>query len=725
MNSHSSATDAFHVASIANAKEAAAGFDLREIWAAIYRSRYWIGVILVLALVGAVLYTLLATPYFSSSSSIEIRQEAEKVLGTEADRESASSRLDTERFLQTQLDIIRSRAVATTVAENLGLFRGNAFLEAMNADETAPSRILSQQEAHRENILKVLRDNVSVEYTGDTRIAVLTFTSPDARIAARVANGYADAFIRNSLERRASSSNYALDFLRRQLAEAQERLQQSERAALDYARRTRIVDASNAASSNSQTQPQSLVTAQLVQLNEAFATATAQRIESEQKWRTTAALPLLNIPEVLSNPAIQQLINQRAELQAKYQEQLTNRQEDYPAVRQLAAQIGEINDQVRSLATSIRGSIRSQYDASVAREQQIEGKLDSLKNSTLSEQNQSIQLSILRREADTNRQQYDALLRRYNALNAEAGVQTNNLTIVDRAEVAERPSWPKLPLTFGVALAIAALVSAAAVVGREQLLDSVRTPQDVTDRLDLALLGALPVADDLKLDLQDVKSPSNEAINSIRASLALATAAGVPRSMMFTSTQAAEGKSSTCYALARSFARLGKTVILLDMDLRRPNAHHLFGVANEVGVTSVLTNQVSLDEAIHKTDVEGLSLITAGPVPLNPSDFIDGSGVPELIEELKRRYDIVMVDSAPVLGLADAILLSAHVEAIIFVIEANRNSIRGTQHAIHRIVDAGGSLVGAVLTKFDPVKLGYGGSSDYGYNYGYEYSSRS
>jgi capsular exopolysaccharide synthesis family protein len=725
MNSPLAANDAFAVAPSPTSTETRrSGFDLHEIWAAFYRSRYWIGAIFVLALVGAILFTLLATPYFSSSASIEIRQEAEKVLGTEADRESASSRLDTERFLQTQLDIIRSRSVATTVAENLGLFRGDAFLEAMHAKESAPSRVLSARETHREDVLRVLNKNLSVEYTGDTRIAVLTFTSPDARLAARVANGYADAFIRNSLQRRASSSNYALDFLRQQLAEAQERLQQSERAAIDYARRTRIVDASNAASSGDQPQPQSLVTAQLVQLNGAYATTTAQRIEAEQKWRTTAALPLLSIPEVLSNQAIQQLIQQRAVLEAKYQEQLANRQKDFPQVRELAAQVNEINSQIRSLASSIRSSIKSNYDAALARERQIASNLDTLKNNTLSEQNNTIQLSILRRGADTNRQQYDALLRRYNALNAEAGVQTNNLTIVDRAEVAEKASWPKLSLSLGVAMALAVLLSAAFVVGREQLLDSVRTPHDVTDRVNMALLGAIPVAEDLMLAVQDVKSPTNEAITSTRASLSLATSGGVPRTMMFTSAQAAEGKSSTCFALARSFARLGKSVIVLDMDLRRPNAHRLFSLDNEVGVTSVLTDQVPLEEAIKATDLPGLSLMTAGPIPPNPSDFLDGTRVSNLLDELKRRYDVVMVDSAPVLGLADAVLLASHVEAVIFIIEAGRNSIRGAQHAVSRLVDSGGNVVGVILTKFDPVKLGYGGHSDYGYNYGYDYSSR-
>ncbi|WP_375396495.1 GumC family protein [uncultured Sphingomonas sp.] len=726
------ADDAFYVAPSAAGRRSAAdqkevkGFDLREIWALIYRSRYWIGAIFAVAVAGAILFTLLATPYYASSASIEVRQEAEKVLGTEADRESASSRMDAERFLQTQLDIIRSRAVATVVAENLGLFRGDGFLEAMKVNDTKTGRILSEREAHRDQVLKVLHDNLSVEYTGDTRIAVLTFTSPDARLAARVANGFADSYIRNSLERRASSSTYALDFLRRQLAEAQVRLQQSERDAIGYARQTRIVDASNAASGGSeQTQPQSLITAQLVQLNTAFAGATAQRIDAEQKWRTIAVLPLLQIPEVLSNQAVQELVQRRAQLQANYREQLASRQEDYPSVRQLAAQVKEISGQIDTLARSIRGSIQSQYDVAAAREREISSKLDALKSSTLFEQNQTIQLSILRRGADTNRQQYDALLKRYNSLNAESGVQTNNLTIVDRAEVMEKPSWPKLPISVGVALALALLASTAFVVGRAQIFDSIRTPHDVSDRMGMALLGVVPTTEDITQSLLDIKSPINEAISSISASLSLASANGTPRTIMFTSAQAAEGKSNTCYALARSFARLGKSVIIVDMDLRRPNAHKLLSLKNDLGVTSVLTGQTSLDQAIQPTDLPQLTLLSSGPVPPNPSEFVAGTGVNDLLNILMSRFDVVMVDSAPVLGLADAVLLSAQVVATVFVIESGRNSVRGAQHSIRRLTDAGGNVLGAILTKFDAVKLGYGAQSDYGYNYGYHYSSRS
>ena len=376
---------------------------LREIWAAVYRSRYWIAGIFAVCIALGITLALLSTRLYQATASIEVRQEAEKVLGTEQDREDSSSRADAERFLQTQLDIIRSRGVAEAVAESEGLFRGEAFLNTMrvpDADVQVPLG-MSPRDAQRARVIKALRDNMQVRYTGTTRIAAISFTSPDPRLSARIANSYATSYIRNNLARKAGSSVYALDFLRDQLREAQARLAKSEQEVVDYARRTRIVDAGNAAgnatTSDASARPQSLITAQLVQLNQAYSTAVADRISAAQKWANVSRLPLLSVPDVLSNNAIQSLIERRAQIQAQYQQQLSTRRADYPAVVEAAAQVKALDRQITTLARSIRDGIKNQYDITASRERELNSAIDGLKNSTLSEQKQGIELSILRR----------------------------------------------------------------------------------------------------------------------------------------------------------------------------------------------------------------------------------------------------------------------------------------------------------------------------------------
>ena len=707
--------------------ERGASSSLREIWAAAFRSRYWIAGIFAVCIVLAIIAALLTTRLYQATASVEVRQEAEKVLGTEADREGQASKADADRFLQTQLDIIRSRGVAEAVAERQGLFRGEGFLEAMGAgDEDAAVPFgMTPRDAHRERVLKVLRDAMKVRYTGTTRIAVISFTSPDPRLSARIANALAEAYIRSNLTRKAESSVYALDFLRGQLAEAQARLANSERQVVGYARRTRIVDASNAAgaiSPTDATRPQSLITAQLVQLNQAYSTAVADRIEAQQKWTQIAALPALSTPDVLTNNAIQLLIEKRADVQSQYRQQLATRQEDYPTVAAAAAQMKELDRQITVLASNIRNGIRNSYQIAQARENQLAREIDALKSGTLSEQNQGIQLSILRREADTNRQQYEALLRRFNSLNAESGIQTNNLSIVDQANVPDRPSWPKLPLNIALALILGMLLSALFVFLRGRLFNSIRTPDEVRTATGLPILGVVPSSDTPTQDLADPKSFQSDAYSSVRTSLSLLSPDGVPRSIMFTSTQQGEGKSTVCQALALSLARLGRRVLIIDVDLRRPNVHRLFGLPNKQGFSNLISGQITLAEAIRTTDDANIDLIVAGDIPPNPTELMASPQVRTMLAELQDGYDAILVDSAPVLGLADAVILSSEVEATVYVIESGRSTPRTVQTSLSRLAQGGGTIAGAVLVKFDPGKFGYGYGTEYGYSY--DYASR-
>lgn len=703
-----------------------ASSSLREIWAAAFRSRYWIAGIFAICIVLAVVAALLTTRLYQASASVEVRQEAEKVLGTEADREGAASKADADRFLQTQLDIIRSRGVAETVAERQGLFRGDGFLTSMGVNEEGAAVPLGMtpSDAHRERVLDTLLRAMRARYTGTTRIASISFTSPDPRLSARIANAFAEAYIRSNLSRKAGSSVYALDFLRGQLGEAQARLARSEQEVVAYARRTRIVDAGNAAGSTASdaTRPQSLVTAQLVQLNQAYSTAVSDRIEAQQKWNQVERLPALSTPDVLANNAVQQLIEKRAELQGQYRQQLTTRQEDYPTVAAAVAQVRELDRQIGALAGSIRSGIRSAAQIAQARERQLASEIDTLKSSTLSEQNQGIELSILRREADTNRQQYEALLRRYNSLNAESGVQTNNLSIVDQAYVPDRPSWPKLPLNVALALILGMLLSAAFVFLREQLFNSIRTPDQVRQATGLPILGVVPSSATPSEDLADPKSFQSDAYSSVRTSLSLLSRNGLPRSIMFTSTQQGEGKSTACQALALSLARLGKRVLIIDVDLRRPNVHRLFGLPNKQGFTNLVSGQITLAQAIRTTDIANIDLIVAGDIPPNPTELMDSPQVRTMLAELQATYDVVLVDSAPVLGLADAIILSSEVEATVYVVESGRNTPRTVQTSLSRLAQGGGSIAGVVLVKFDPGRSGYGYGTEYGYSY--DYASR-
>lgn len=446
--------------------------------------------------------------------------------------------------------------------------------------------------------------------------------------------------------------------------------------------------------------------------------ATTKRIEAEQRWRVVNSGALASIPEVVANSTVQSLQQQQAILRSQYQQELETRREDYPTVRQLRARIDVLSRQIALASRNVKDTIKREYETAAAQENALRANIEQLKQVTLDEQNRSVQLSILRREADTNRQQFAALLNRYNELNAQSGVQLNNLSVIDRAEVPTGPYWPSVPLNVALAFVLGVLLSAIYIIGKENLFEIVRTPDDVKNRLRLPMLGALPANPDVIGQMEDPKSTVSESLNSIRTSLSLSSGMGIPKSLMVTSTQASEGKSTVCFGLAQGVAKLGRSVVLIDADLRRPNLHHLFGVKNTAGVSNILAGNATVDDVLMHNDKYHVDTIIAGPIPPDASELLATNALRRLVEELKTRYDHVIVDSAPVLGLADAPLVATSVDAVIYVVEAARTNVRAVQNATNRLRETKTPLLGVVLSRFQPEKSGYA----YQYQYAYEYS---
>jgi len=702
-----------------------AALDFAAIWAAIYRSRLWILGILVACLLAGIVISLLSTPIYRATSTVQIDQEAAKVIGTEETDLSASIQ-DSDRFLQTQLDIIRSRALATSVAEDENLFGNKAFLEAMGVDPDVESEgALSKEETERELVLETLRENFSVSLPIDSRVTSMVFESPDPKLAARIANSYAENYIRNNLQRKFDTSSYAREFLKEQLDAAAARLGESERKALAYARSTRIIDASNAAQTeDGRAAPRSLTAATLVQLNQEYAAAFARRIEAQKKWETARGTATLNTPQVLNNLAVQNLVQERAKLEAELEDQLQRRKDDYPTVRQLTARKQELDRQIAAISSGIRNSIRGEYETALAQEKALQKQINVLKESTLDEQSNAVQLSILQRESDTNRQLYDLLLTRYNELNAESGVQSNNVINVDRAIVPVDPISPNIPLNLGLSLLTGIALAGAFVFGREQIFDTIRTPDDISNKLGRLTLGTIPVLKsgaDMSTEMLDQKSNISEAYTSVRTSLMLASSHGLPNSIMFTSARQGEGKSSSCFATALALSRINKKVAVIDLDLRRPSQHKFFGLQNVHGMSDLLSQNAKISDVIQKTKYSNISFISSGAIPPNPAELLAGENARSVLKQLEDEFDIVLVDSAPLLGLADAVVVGSMVESCVFVVEANRNQTSLVRTAVNRLLQSGAKLTGILLSKFDAKQSGY----SYEYQYQYEYDATS
>lgn len=701
-------------------ERSALDLNLRLIWAAVYRNRLiMLGAIAVCVAI-SVIYLILATPVYQADASVKIEEQSIRILKSD-DSEAQRNPLDSERFLQTQLDVIRSRSVALAVARDQRLFGSEQFLQAMGESiETKPSSILTPRQAMEERVLGILKKNMSVDLPVDSRIAIISFRSPDPKLAARLANSFAESYIRTDLQRRYDSSAYARQFISKQLDDAKLQLERAERSALAYSSSQRLIDASNGTETAEGTaSPKSLTVSRLVALNSAYAEAAARRTQAEEKWLQAQGSRIMSLPEVLSNMAIQDLVQKRAQAQAEYKNQRQIRKEDYPTVLQARAQIAEYDRQIGTLASDIRLSLRSQYESALRQEQAFRGQMNGLEQATLGEQRRNVQLSILRRATDTSRSLYDTLMQRYRELNAEAGIQPNNIQLIDRADVPAQPVLPKPVIALLLGILAGVLTGVAAVFVVEHLNDTVRTGDEVTTRTNTAFLGSVPqTSEDPKKELQDLKSPLSEAYSSIRAALLMSSRTGLPSTLSVTSVQAGEGKTTSSFATAIGLGRIGKRVVAIDCDLRRPALHKAFSLENQQGMSEYLSGQARWENLVIADAAPNVSVITCGLIPPNPTELLSGPLFSALIESLRERFDVVIVDAPPILGLADAAIIGAALEGTVLVMESGRNYRGSLRTSVARLRKSGAHLVGAILTKQNMRNLGYAYSQDYQYKYG-------
>lgn len=705
------------------------GFDVRYLISAIRANIVVIGAMIAAALALAVAATMLQTPRYTAGSKIQINDQSERVIDQGEDSNSeVNSAYDTDRFLQTQIDVLNSRGLATRVVQRLKLIGNDRFYHAMGVRPPNPG---ASPEVVRDMVIGLVSGNKQVNLPRNSRIATISFESTDPAMSADVANAYAEEFIQANLQRRYDSSAYARSFIYNQLNEAKQRLENSERALNEYARAAGLIRTRDAApttdgkdSGRSSGQGQSVTTASLLQLNGAANEARAARIVAEGRWRAISSGPLLSSREVLANGSVQQLFTLRAQVEAQLQEESARHLGEHPNVLQLRAQLASINAQLNQAANNVRASVRSDYDAAVTAERALEGQVNTLKSATLAEQDRSVQYNLLAREADTNRTLYDGLLQRFKELNAAAGISASNISIVDRAEPPLTPSSPKLFKNIAVALLLSLAIATIVVFLKTQFDDTVRVPEEIEQKLELPLLGVVPRARNTDPDeaLDDPKSPITEAYNSLRSALLYSTSEGLPKTILITSSQPAEGKTTTSFAIGMGLARMGRRVVLVDLDLRRPTLHRRISNDNASGMTTLLTGHDPAETVVEPSGYDNLSLITSGPIPPSPTELISSARMEAVLDELASKFDVVIIDSPPILGLADAPLLSALVDGVVFVIESDRGRRGSLKASLRRLRTMRPMILGAVLTMFDASKAGNRYSEYYGYEY-YTYSS--
>jgi len=697
--------------------------DLRAYWRILVKRRRLIASVVAATIALALLLTLMTQPLYRASAMIQIDKEPAPIVQT-----TGAQYYDgwDPEFLNTQYELLKSRALAERVANELdldggalanlddpgwlgrvmGLLRPESKDSKARAAQAAPA-------ADRAAVLKqaagVVQGGLTVMPIAESRLVNLNFDSPDPQFSTRVVNAVAEGFIASSLERRMGTNSYAKTYLEDQLRQTKGKLEDSERKLVEFAQKEGLVNTGGDGTS--------LATQNLTDLNGALAEAQSQRIRSEARWRQASsggAMPA----DMLSASGIQGLQTQRAALMGQYQQKLAVFKPDYPEMQQLKRQMDEIDRQIGAESGRIRASVKAEYDAASKQESMLVGQINALRGQALDVDTRSIQYNILKREADTNRQLYDSLLQRFKEVGAAGDVRSNNISIVDRAQ----GGWRFKPnlfmnLLYGIAAGLLLGVLGAFVL--EFLDDTLKTPEDLEQKLRLAVLGIIPKLgpkESVASVAADPRSAFSEAYRSVRTALQFSTDHGVPRSLLITSASPSEGKSTTALALARDLAQLGRRVLLIDGDLRNPSLHKQLGLRSEVGLSNLLAGASGLSDAVQETQHERLHVMLAGPLPPNPAELLSGSKLLSLLTVATERYDQIIIDGPPVLGLADAPILANAVEGTLLVVTSAKTRISTAQAALKRLLSARARVIGGLLTKYDAKTAGYG----YGYAYHYD-----
>ena len=718
--------------------------DLLAYWRLLVKRRWLIVAILITVVAIALIRTLLTPPTYRATVVMQIESDGIQVMQVQGITPMRGG-WDPD-FSQTQYELLQSSSLAERVAEDLHLADSNIFeqlkppgwsdrlgslLNPASRQKEKPLAPLAENEAAKSNgdgstsptsasnaawklrrASALIQGGISVEPIRNSYLVRVHYDSMLPKFSAQVANAVADGFIAYSMDRKFGASSYAKKYLEDQLEQLRSRLEESERSLVGFAQKENIVPNADGTS---------LVGQNLADLNASLAAVQEKRIRAEARWMEASKVSGAALPaDMLTDSILRTLQEQRAQLQGQYQQKLQTFKPDYPEMLSLKRQIDEVGSQIEDELRNIRASVKAEFDAASSQEAMLQKELDSLRTQTLEADRASIQYNILKRDVDTNRQLYNALLQRYKEVGMAGGAKSSNISVVDRAEVPLSRFAPSLSRNLMLGLLLGAMLGVMVALLLEYIDDSLKSPQDIEHHLRLPVLGIVPrLSKQSPHDaLKDPRSAFSESYRSVRTALQFSTERGVPKVLLITSPAAGEGKSTSALTLARNFVQLGKRVLLIEGDLRNPSLAKSMGLIGSDGLSSILTGAKNFANAVTTTETKNLDVILSGPLPPSPTELLAGSRLVSMLLIASQKYDQVIIDGPPVLGIADAPILANAADGTLLIVRSGSSRISSAQAAIKRLRVTRGHLIGALLTQYDAKASGYGYEYEGYYAYG-------
>jgi succinoglycan biosynthesis transport protein ExoP len=724
--------------------------DLRDYLGVIRKRKWTIITVFMVMVITVTIHAFTATPVYEAATRLIIDKENPNVVSIQEVMAVDASGTD---YYQTQYKIIESRTVARDVIRRLNLQESLEFFpkpkddlisnlkrsirETVSFWKESITSLLKTEEIPPEglqtpdsdfNLVSAFIGRMDVRPIRNSRLVDVSFQAKDPVLATKIVNTLARAYIDQNLETRLSAIQDAVKWLHGRIDDERKRVEKAEQALLRYKERHSIVTDFSSDVEN--------ITAQkLAELNTQVVEIESNRVEAETRYKQATALMgtpdmLDSIPEVLNNELIRQIKTMEVELYKRMSELSKKYGLKHPQMVAIESELKTLQKRKAQEVNRVVNSLKNEFMVTLAKEQSLKAALGKQKKESLDLNQKAVQYGVLQREAQSARQMYELLIKRFKETSLTEDMKTGNIRIIDPAEVPKVPVKPKKRLNILLAIIVGLVTGTGLAFFFEYLDNTIKIPEDIKRYLNVPYLGPVPAIalnrdggkthhDEKRPELVTLHSPkstASEAYRGIRTGILFSSAESEPQVILVSSAGPQEGKTITSTNLAVTMAQSGNRVIMLDCDMRRPKMHKLMGLSRETGVSNVLVGGCEVKEAIARTSISNLDMIPCGPIPPNPSEILGSNRMTALLEILRKNYTRIIIDSPPITAVTDAVVLAKLVDGVVLVVRAGNTPREIVKNGLGQLQSVNSHVLGVVLNGVD-----MGRDSYYYYQYYYYY----